>query len=137
MHFLPGPLRCYARPGVVLLGTSFRNPRLQERLKIGAQDQGPAANSRQAKFSERRECVESGTGEPGNRHRVINAEGELFFQANMRRISRHLAISGWVRWSATIATIRAASGERNKRFHSPTSCTFSRAAHGDCDYSGP
>src|SRR4029077_679895 len=107
------------------------------RLKIGAQDQAPSANFDSAKLPIGVQLVESGTGEPGNRHRVINAEGELFVRANMRRISRHFAISGWVRWSATIATIRAVSGERNKRFHSPTSCTFSRAAHRDCDDEGP
>jgi hypothetical protein len=83
MHFLPGPLRCYARPGFVLSGTSFRTPRLQERLKIGAQDQAPSANFDSAKLPISVQLVESGTGEPGNRHRVINAEGELFVRATV------------------------------------------------------
>jgi hypothetical protein len=94
MHFLPGPLRCYARPGFVLLGTSFRNPRLQERLKVFAQDQTPAANFRCAELPAAHELVDGATGNSRCYAGFVDAKRKSFLERNFGvKMLAHLATS--------------------------------------------
>ena len=91
MHFLPGPLRCYARPGFVLLGTSFRNPRLQERLKVFAQDQAPPADLGCAELPVRHHFVDGAAGNSRHDARFVDAKGEFILRTNLRKFVWHVS----------------------------------------------
>jgi hypothetical protein len=105
-------LRCYARPGFVFLRRSFRNPRLQERLKVFAQDQTPAANFRCSKLPGGHELVNRAAGNPRRDACFVDAKGESIFGADGREKMGHW-LPRRVAGSAPLVTdIRACGNNR-------------------------